>query len=50
LPTVVDASALEFPTIYISGGRRGLDVELSPSDLMSLTSATTAAIARRERR
>jgi len=50
LPTVVDASALDFPTIYVSGGRRGLDVELSPSDLMSLTSAMTAAIAKRERR
>jgi Cys-tRNA(Pro)/Cys-tRNA(Cys) deacylase len=50
LPTVIDASALDFPTIYVSGGRRGLDVELSPSDLMSLTSATTAAIAKSERR
>jgi Cys-tRNA(Pro)/Cys-tRNA(Cys) deacylase len=50
LPTVIDASALDFPTIYVSGGRRGLDVELSPSDLMSSTSATTAAIAKSERR
>ena len=47
LPTVVDTSALDFPTIYVSGGRRGLDVELSPSDLMSLTSATAAAIGKR---
>ena len=44
LPTVVDASVLDFPTVYVSGGRRGLDVELAPSDLVSLTSATTAAI------
>jgi Cys-tRNA(Pro)/Cys-tRNA(Cys) deacylase len=50
LPTVVDASALEFPTIFVSGGRRGLDVELSPSDLLSLTSATTAVIAKRAQR
>lgn len=44
LPTVVDSSALDFPTVFISGGRRGLDVELSPSDLVSLTAAMTAAI------
>ncbi len=50
LPTVVDASALEFPTVFVSGGRRGLDVELSPSDLLSLTSATTAVIAKRAQR
>jgi Cys-tRNA(Pro)/Cys-tRNA(Cys) deacylase len=50
LPTVVDASALELPTIFVSGGRRGLDVELSPSDLLSLTSATTAVIAKRAQR
>ncbi len=47
LPTVVDTSALDFPTIYVSGGRRGLDVELAPADLVSLTGATTAAIGKR---
>lgn len=50
LPTVVDSSALDFPTIFVSGGRRGLDVELAASDLVSLTSAATAAIAKREQR
>jgi Cys-tRNA(Pro)/Cys-tRNA(Cys) deacylase len=44
LPTVIDRSALDHPTIYVSGGRRGLDVELSASDLILLTSATTAAV------
>jgi Cys-tRNA(Pro)/Cys-tRNA(Cys) deacylase len=44
LPTVLDESALAHDTILVSAGRRGLDVELTPSDLVSLTSATTAAI------
>jgi len=44
-PTVVDVSALEHDTVLVSAGRRGLDVELAPGDLVSLTSATTAAIA-----
>lgn len=43
-PTVVDESALLFQTIYVSGGRRGFDVELSPADLIRLTNATTATI------
>jgi Cys-tRNA(Pro)/Cys-tRNA(Cys) deacylase len=46
LPTVVDESALAFPRVYVSGGRRGLDLSLSPADLVRVTSATTAAIAR----
>ncbi|MDO9455037.1 Cys-tRNA(Pro) deacylase [Nocardioides sp.] len=45
-PTVVDESALDHPTVLVSGGRRGLDVELSPADLVSVTSATTAPLAR----
>lgn len=45
-PTVLDVSALAHPTVLVSGGRRGLDVELAPADLVTLTSATTAAIAR----
>ncbi|MCO5999613.1 Cys-tRNA(Pro) deacylase [Actinoallomurus rhizosphaericola] len=46
LPTVVDASASRFPTIYVSAGRRGLQIELSPADLVRLTRASTAGIAR----
>jgi Cys-tRNA(Pro)/Cys-tRNA(Cys) deacylase len=46
LPTVVDASALEFGTVLVSGGRRGLQVELPPADLVRLCRARTAAISR----
>ncbi|MFE3590211.1 Cys-tRNA(Pro) deacylase [Streptomyces niveus] len=46
LRTVVDSSAESHPTVCVSAGRRGLEVELSPSDLTSLTSATLAPIAR----
>jgi Cys-tRNA(Pro)/Cys-tRNA(Cys) deacylase len=45
LPTVLDASAPAFPTIYVSGGRRGLQVELDPADLVRLTGARVAKIA-----
>lgn len=44
LPTVVDSSASAFPTIYVSAGRRGLQVELDPADLVRLTGATVAGI------
>lgn len=44
LSTVVDASALEHPTIYVSGGRRGLDIELNPHDLLDVTKARTAPL------
>ena len=46
LPTVVDASALQHATVLVSGGRRGLDVELAPADLVRLTGARVAPIAR----
>lgn len=46
LPTVVDLSAVQHATIFVSGGRRGLDVELQPDDLVRLTSATLAEIKR----
>ncbi|MDT0265008.1 Cys-tRNA(Pro) deacylase [Streptomyces sp. DSM 44915] len=46
LPTVLDASAAEHPTILVSAGRRGLEIELAPADLAALTDARTAPIAR----
>ena len=46
LPTVLDASASAHPTICISAGRRGLEVELSPEDLTKLTEAVVAPIGR----
>ncbi len=46
LATVVDVSALDFATVLVSAGRRGLDVELAPGDLVRLTGAVTAAISR----
>ena len=47
LPTVVDESALAFDTIHVSAGRRGLELELAPGDLVALTDARTAAVASR---
>ena len=44
--TVLDESAELWDTIYVSGGRRGLDVELSPADLVAVTGAVVAAIGR----
>ena len=46
LPTVVDESAAEHDTVLVSGGRRGLDLELAPADLVAVIGATTAPIAR----
>lgn len=46
LQTIIDKSAMAYPTIYVSAGRRGLDVELAPEDLIRLTSATMATIGR----
>ncbi|WP_028658797.1 Cys-tRNA(Pro) deacylase [Nocardioides insulae] len=44
--TVLDESALEHEHILVSGGRRGLDLELAPAALIAATGATTAAISR----
>lgn len=44
LLTVIDASAENFKQIYVSGGRRGLEIELSPNDLSTLCQATFANI------
>jgi Cys-tRNA(Pro)/Cys-tRNA(Cys) deacylase len=45
LPTVLDLSAMQQPTVFVSAGRRGLDLEIAPADLVEVTGATTAAIA-----
>ena len=47
LPTIVDDSALAFETIHVSAGRRGLELELAPADLLALTGGRAAAIASR---
>ena len=44
LKTIIDSSAEEFDTIFISAGRRGLDIELSPLDLQKLVKATFVSI------
>ena len=46
LSTVLDDSALSHETVFVSGGRRGLDLELTPADLVRATRATTAPIRR----
>ena len=45
LPTVIDVSAGALPTIYVSGGQRGLDIGVAPQDLLQLTDAAYAPIA-----
>lgn len=47
LPTAVDVSAAGFPTVFVSAGRRGLQVELPPADLVRLTAAVLAPLAAR---
>lgn len=43
-PAVLDETALGFDTVLVSGGRRGLDIEMGPDDLIRLTGAITARI------
>lgn len=45
LPTVLDESALAFDTIHVSAGRRGLEIELTPADLLTLTGGEARPIA-----
>lgn len=45
-PTVVDDSALGHTTVFVSGGRRGLDLEVAPADLVRGTDARVAAVSR----
>ena len=46
LPATIDDSALEWQTILVSAGRRGLQIELAPADLVALTGATVKPIAK----
>jgi Cys-tRNA(Pro)/Cys-tRNA(Cys) deacylase len=46
LPVVIDQSALRFGTVFCSAGRRGLEIELAPLDLVRAAGATVAAISR----
>ena len=47
LPTVVDLSAGSWPTIHVSAGRRGLEIELTTADLVALVGGSVAPVARR---
>ena len=47
LPVVIDASALEVATVFCSAGRRGLEIEIAPADLVKAAGATVAPIATR---
>jgi Cys-tRNA(Pro)/Cys-tRNA(Cys) deacylase len=46
LPTLVDESATAFETVHVSGGRRGLEIELAPADLVALTGAEVRRLRR----
>jgi len=46
LPTILDSSALDHETIHVSAGRRGLELELAPRDLVTLTAAETRRLIR----
>jgi Cys-tRNA(Pro)/Cys-tRNA(Cys) deacylase len=46
-PTVLDESALGYETVFVSAGRRGLDLEIAPADLVAVTGAIAAPISRR---
>ena len=46
LPLLLDESALAYETIYVSAGKRGLEIELAPGDLLTLGNGKTASIAR----
>ncbi len=45
-PTVVDTTALDHATVLVSGGRRGLDLEMAPADLVAITGAIVDRVGR----
>lgn len=45
-PTVLDATALDHPSVFVSAGRRGLDLEIAPADLVRITEAITERVGR----
>ena len=49
LPVVVDASMLDHDTVFVSAGRRGLQLEIAPADLVRLSKAQTTRVSRDER-
>ena len=46
LPVVLDESAMRFATVFCSAGRRGLEIEIAPADLVRATDAKVASIGR----
>ena len=46
LPTLVDDTALDHATVFVSAGRRGLEIELAPADLVAVTSAEVASFSK----
>jgi Cys-tRNA(Pro)/Cys-tRNA(Cys) deacylase len=46
LPTFLDETALQHDTVFVSAGRRGLEIELAPGDLVALTGADVRALRR----
>ncbi|WP_363316431.1 Cys-tRNA(Pro) deacylase [Corynebacterium sp.] len=46
LPTVIDAGVRDHPTVFVSGGRRGLDIEIAPGDLVDVLGAHVAPVGR----
>lgn len=46
LHTVIDSSAADHETVFVSGGRRGFDIELTPTDLVTVTNGSLLPIAR----
>jgi Cys-tRNA(Pro)/Cys-tRNA(Cys) deacylase len=46
MPTLIDRSAMDHPTVYVSAGRRGVQLSIAPDDLVRVSGATLVAIAR----